>query len=74
MTSSAGLRFGARLRTVRKVAGISQEALAAKAGVARNFISMIENGQRNVTIATVQKLAKALGCRMAHLMPDAEST
>ncbi len=36
------------------------------------FVSMVKRGQRNVTIATVEKLAKALKFRMADLMPDAE--
>jgi transcriptional regulator with XRE-family HTH domain len=66
------MRFGARLREIRKKAEISQEKLAAQAGMARNFISMIENGQRNVTLATIQKLATALSCKMATLMPDGE--
>jgi transcriptional regulator with XRE-family HTH domain len=75
---SAGLaeqikvRFGKRLRELRTRADLSQDKLAAKAGMARNFVSMIENGQRNVTIVTVEKLAHALGCRLANLMPDAE--
>ncbi len=38
----------------------------------RTFVSMVERGERNVTIATVEKLAKALKCRMADLMPDAD--
>lgn len=66
------MRFGSRLRELRKRAGVSQEKLAADAGIARNFVSMIENGQRNVTIGTIQKLAKGLKCSMATLMPDAE--
>jgi transcriptional regulator with XRE-family HTH domain len=66
------LRFGKRLRELRTRAGLSQEKLAAKAGVARNFVSMVENGQRNVTLATVEKLAKGLACRLASLMPDAD--
>ena len=48
-------------------------ALAGLAGLHRTFVSMVERGKRNVTIATVEKLAKALECRMADLMPDAES-
>ena len=65
-------RFGQRLRKIRKQNELSQEKLAALAGLARNFISMVETGERNVTIATVEKLANALECRMADLMPDAE--
>ena len=66
------IRFGRRLRQIRKQAGVSQEKLGAEAGLARNFISMVETGERNVTLATVEKLARALGCRMADLMPDAD--
>ena len=71
MKEDIRLRFGKRLRELRTEAGLSQEKLAAKAGMARNFVSMVETGQRNVTLATVEKLAKALACRMADLMPDA---
>ena len=66
-------RFGARLRQVRGENQLSQERLGALAGLHRTFVSMVERGKRNVTIATVEKLAKALKCRMADLMPDADS-
>ena len=65
-------RFGARLRQVRGENQLSQEKLAALAGLHRTFDSMVERGKRNVTIATVEKLAAGLNCRMADLMPDAE--
>ena len=42
-----------------------------EADLHRTFVSMMERGERNVTIATVEKLANALNCRMADLMPDA---
>ena len=66
-------RFGARLRQVRGQNQRSQEKLAELAGVHRTFVSMVERGKRNVTIATVEKLAKGLKCRMADLMPDSEN-
>lgn len=65
------IRFGNRLREIRQSTGISQEKLGELAGLHRTFISMTERGERNVTLATVEKLAKALKCRMAYLMPDA---
>jgi transcriptional regulator with XRE-family HTH domain len=65
-------RFGARLRAVRTKAGLSQEALCLEADLHRTFVSMVERSERNVTIATVEKLAKAPKCRMADLMPDAD--
>ena len=70
MEEAIQVRFGRRLREVRKSKGLSQEKLGAQAGIARNFVSMIETGQRNVTLETVEKLAKALSCTMSNLMPD----
>ena len=66
------IRFGARLRQLRTEAGVSQEKLGLDADLHRTFVSMVERGERNVTIATVEKLAGALKCRMADLMPDAD--
>ena len=60
MADDIRARFGARLRKVRHTKGISQEKLAALAGLHRTFVSMVERGERNVTIATVEKLAGAL--------------
>ena len=65
-------KFGEHLRKIRLKTGLSQEALGGEADLHRTFISMVERGERNVTIATVEKLAKALKCRMADLMPDAD--
>jgi len=67
------VRFGIRLRAVRQQSGISQEKLGELAGLHRTFISMVERGERNVTIATIEKLAKALNCGLYHLMPDIDS-
>jgi transcriptional regulator with XRE-family HTH domain len=63
-------RFGERLRAVRTKKQISQEALADKAGLHRTYVSSVERGERNVTITTIEKLAKALGVAPADLMPD----
>lgn len=64
------VRFGQRLRRLRTEQKVSQEKLGEMAGLHRTFVSMVERGERNVTLATVEKLAKALGRRMADLMPD----
>ncbi len=63
-------RFGGNLRRIRGAKGISQEDLAAKAGLHRTYVSSVERGERNVTLQTIEKLSKALGIPMAKLMPD----
>lgn len=72
MDDDIRIRFGRRLRQIRLGAGISQEKLGELSGLHRTFVSMVERGERNVTLATVEKLAGGLGCRLAHLMPDAD--
>ena len=53
--------FGAVLRDLREQAGISQEMLAHRARLTRNFIGMLERAERTPTIDTLFELAKVLG-------------
>jgi len=54
-------RFGTAIRTQRKQLGISQEELAGRAGLHRTYVADIERGARNLSLANIEKLAKALG-------------
>lgn len=62
-------KFGEKLQKVRKSQGISQEELAAKLSMHRNYVGMVERGERNPTIRTLYKLAKALKVNAAELLP-----
>lgn len=66
------LPFGAALRRLRRAAGLTQEQLGLEAGVQRNFISLIENGQNQPTISTISRLARALGIKASQLVAEAE--
>ena len=48
------------LRRLREKAGLSQEELAARAGLARTYISGIENGRRNPTVIVLYEIAVQL--------------
>ena len=63
-------RLGRRVRQLRLERGLSQEALGELAGLDRTYISSTESGRRNVTIQTINKLAKALGVAPADLLND----
>ncbi|TLX72997.1 helix-turn-helix transcriptional regulator [Labilibacter sediminis] len=54
------LQFGERVRELRLAKGLSQEALAYKAGIDRTYMTSVENGKRNVSIQNVEKIITAL--------------
>jgi transcriptional regulator with XRE-family HTH domain len=53
------VRFGERLREIRRKKGVSQEALAELAGLHRTYVSSIERGERNISIVHIAKFAEA---------------
>jgi CheY-like chemotaxis protein len=53
-------RFGTAIRSRRKGLGLSQEALAGRAGLHRTYVADIERGARNLSLANIEKLATAL--------------
>ena len=53
--------FGNKIKAVRKKAGLTQRALAKRAGVSNTIIYQIEKGTRNPGLKTLEKLSKALG-------------
>ena len=61
-------KFGDTVQKVRKSQGISQEELAAKLAMHKNYIGMIERGERNPTIRTLYKIAKALKVNSSELL------
>lgn len=58
------------VRKYRKLAKLSQEALADKANIDRTFISDIENAKKNITVETLAKLAKALKIKVRDLFSE----
>jgi CheY-like chemotaxis protein/DNA-binding XRE family transcriptional regulator len=61
-------RFGASVRSFRHRLGISQEALAERADLHRTYIAGIEGGARNITLKSIDKLARALQVSTATLL------
>jgi uncharacterized protein len=61
MTSRAGGRTlaGGLLLDARRRAGLTQEALARRAGVARPLVSQYETGKKDPSLST---LARLIGC------------
>jgi transcriptional regulator with XRE-family HTH domain len=57
------------LRHIREERSMSQADLAAASGVDRATINQVEGGRRSPTLATLYKLAVALGVEAADLIP-----
>ena len=55
------IKFGLRLRQLRKEKGISQEELMVATGIHRTYLSEVERGIRNISIINVEKISLALG-------------
>lgn len=66
--------FGLVLRQLRKDTGMTQEQLGLEAGLERNFISMLELGQRQPTLTTIFKVAVALGVKPSEVVALVESS
>ncbi|MFI5166377.1 MAG: XRE family transcriptional regulator [Thermoanaerobaculales bacterium] len=62
--------LGATLRQARQGRGLSQQALADRAAVSRNFVAQIERGESIPTVATLSRLAAALATTVGELLGE----
>ncbi|MFP3329762.1 helix-turn-helix transcriptional regulator [Pseudomonas sp. SIMBA_064] len=62
--------FAANVRRRRSELGLSQEALAERAGVHRTYIGMLERSEKNVTIFNIWRLASALEVDASDLLTE----
>ena len=64
--------LGNHIRNVRKRSGLSQEAFAIEAGLARAYYSGIERGERNLSAINLMRIAIALNVEVGELFPVRE--
>lgn len=53
--------FAENIKMLRQTQGLSQEALADKAGLHRTYIGSVERCERNITLFNANRIAQALG-------------
>lgn len=58
------------LRRLRTDRGLSQQAVADRAGLSRNFVAQIERAESVPTIATLERVARALGVSVTELLGE----
>ena len=60
--------LGKRVRILRLTREMTQEDLAAAAGISRNFISLIERGTHGIDVVRLLRLAAALDVPIEELL------
>ncbi|GAA0575807.1 hypothetical protein GCM10009416_13140 [Craurococcus roseus] len=61
------------LRRLRRARGLSQEELAGRAGLNRNYVGMIEREENAATVDVLERLASVLGVRVPELLDDGDA-
>lgn len=62
--------FGALLKQLRKAADVTQEELAFRVGLTRNYISLLERGVKSPTLIVFLRLCIALGQKPEEVMAE----
>ena len=68
LADEIAIRFSANLQERRKAAGLTQEALGLCASIHPTWISHLESGTAHPSLATVARLAGALGIDPSELL------
>ncbi len=69
------IRVGDAVRRLRAAAGYpSQEAFADAAGVHRTYAGKVERGEVNLSLDSLERLARALGLSAGQLLTEAETS
>lgn len=63
---------GQAIRARRRETGASQDSFADRIGMHRAYFAAIERGEKNVTLATLRRIADGLGCSCWLLLSEAD--
>jgi transcriptional regulator with XRE-family HTH domain len=65
-------KIGQRIKELREASSMSQKDLSYVADLDRSYIASVENGQRNISIVNIEKIAIALGVTLKEFFTDGE--
>lgn len=66
------LALGKGIKSSRQSLGMSQEALAANAGLDRSYMGGVERGEHNLTVMALVKICNALEIKISELFKVAD--
>lgn len=68
MAENVRMRFGRRLRNLRKQHGWTQVQLAERLGLDRSYLADVERGKRNISIVNLEIIARGFGLSLSRLL------
>ena len=63
-------KIGNRIKELREIKQMSQKDLSYSADLDRSYLASVENGQRNISIVNIEKIANALGVTLKEFFKD----
>jgi transcriptional regulator with XRE-family HTH domain len=63
-------KIGQKIKELRGAQNMSQKDLSYAANLDRSYIASVENGQRNISIVNIEKIAIALGVTLKEFFED----
>ena len=70
LAMTLGGNVARNIRRLREERGLTQEELAVRIRITRNYVGMIERQENSPTVAMVERIAKALGIEPARLFDE----
>jgi len=68
MAEDIRIRFGRRLRKLRKQRGWTQVQMAEQFGLDRSYLADAERGERNISIVNLEVIARGFGLTLSRLL------
>lgn len=68
MSENILINFGKRIKELRKAKKMTQQQFADLSDLHKNYIGMIERGERNPSLINIQNIANAFGISISELM------
>jgi transcriptional regulator with XRE-family HTH domain len=70
LAMTLGGNVARNIRRLRQERGLTQEELAVRIRITRNYVGMIERQENSPTVAMLERIAKALGIEPARLFDE----